>query len=276
MLDIVDLKRSTYYSVLKPVHISPQVTAINERILELYLESKGILGYRQMAYLLHQEGIKINRETVRKRMRTLGLKTKLRAKNANRLARKKWGEETNAPNLLERNFKMDHPDQAYVTDVTEWRLASKIRVYLSIILDLHNREVIDWQLSTSNNLELVKSNLRAVVQKRGDCSNVIFHSDQGQLYHNPSFQALLKENGMIQSMSRKANCLDNAVAESSFAIIKTETSYMKQFCSVEAVKSELSTYFIWYNNDRPKRYLGGLSPEQFKKVWRQNQICASP
>ena len=72
-----------------------------------------------MAYLLHQEGIKINRETVRKRMRKLGLKTKLRAKNANRLARKKWGEETNAPNLLERNFKMDHPDQAYVTDITE-------------------------------------------------------------------------------------------------------------------------------------------------------------
>ena len=83
-----------------------------------------------MAYLLHQEGIKINRETVRKRMRKLGLKTKLRAKNANRLARKKWGEETNAPNLLERNFKMDHPDQVYVTDVTEWRLANKIRVYL--------------------------------------------------------------------------------------------------------------------------------------------------
>ncbi len=128
MLDIVDVKRSTYYSVLKPVHISPQVTAVNERILELYLETKGILGYRQMTYLLHQEGIKINRETIRKRMRKLGLKTKLRAKNANRLARKKWGEETNAPNLLERNFKMDHPDQAYVTEVTEWRLASKIRV----------------------------------------------------------------------------------------------------------------------------------------------------
>ena len=71
---------------------------------------------------------------------------------------------------------------------------------------------------------------------------------------NLSFQALLKENGMIQSMSRKANCLDNAVAESSFAIIKTETSYMKPFCSVEAVKSELSIYFIWYHNDRPKRF----------------------
>ena len=138
---------------------------------------------------------------------------------------------------------MDHPDQVYVTDVTEWRLANKIRVYLSIILDLHNREVIDWQLSTSNNLELVKSNLRAVVQKRGDCSNVIFHSDQGQLYHNPSFQALLKENGMIQSMSRKANCLDNAVAESSFAIIKTETSYMKHILFSRGCKKRIKHIF---------------------------------
>lgn len=276
MLDIVGLKRSTYYSVLKPVNISPQVTAINERIIELYMESKEILGYRQMTYLLHQQGIKINKETVRNRMRKLGLKTKLRAKNANRLARKRWSEETNAPNLLERNFEMDHPDQVYVTDVTEWKLASKIRVYLSIILDLHNREVIDWQLSTSNNLELVNSNLRAVIQKKGNCNNVIFHSDQGQLYHNPSYQALLKENGMIQSMSRKANCLDNAVAESSFAIIKTETSYMERFCSVEAVKNELNTYFIWYNNKRPKRFLGGLSPVQFAEAWRQQQTYASP
>lgn len=170
-----------------------------------------------------------------------------------------------APNLIERNFKADKPNQKWVTDVTEFALFG-IKLYLSPIIDLFNGEVVSYSLSSHPNLDQVTDMLNKAFVKIPDNTNLILHSDQGWQYQHKHYQKLLKDKGIRQSMSRKGNCLDNACAENFFSLLKTELLYLQEFTSVEHFISELHSYIQWYNTKRIKLNLDGMSPVEYRLV----------
>lgn len=168
-----------------------------------------------------------------------------------------------APNLLERDFKADKPNQKWVTDVTEFALFG-IKLYLSPIIDLYNGEVISYNLSRHPNLAQTTDMLEKTFAKIPDNTNLILHSDQGWQYQHKRYQKMLAGKGIRQSMSRKGNCLDNACAENFFGLLKTELLYLQGFMFVEHFISELTEYIEWYNNKRIKLKLDGLSPVDYR------------
>lgn len=169
-----------------------------------------------------------------------------------------------APNELKRKFKADKPNQKWVTDVTEFAIKDQ-KVYLSPILDLYNGEIISYNISLRPTFNQIMDMLDKAFSKIPDNSRIILHSDQGWQYHMKRYQTRLKEKGIIQSMSRKGNCLDNSVMENFFGILKTEMFYKYKFnSSVEHLISEIENYIGYYNNKRIKCKLKGLSPVQYR------------
>ena len=168
-----------------------------------------------------------------------------------------------ADNLLNRNFKAEKANEKWVTDVTEFALFGQ-KLYLSPILDLYNGEIISFNVSSHPNFAQITDMLEKAFQKIPDNTNLILHSDQGWLYQLKPYQRMLKEKGITQSMSRKGNCLDNAVIENFFGLLKSELLYLQDFDSIECFKQELIEYIDFYNNYRIKAKLGGKSPVQFR------------
>ena len=193
-------------------------------------------------------------------MRKMGIFCRVRMHKYNSY---KGGVGKIAPNLLERNFKADKPNQKWVTDVTEFALFG-IKLYLSPIIDLYNGEVVSYNLSRHPNLVQTTDMLEKAFAKIPDNTNLILHSDQGWQYQHKHYQKMLVDKGIRQSMSRKGNCLDNACAENFFSLLKTELLYLQDFTSVEHFISELTEYIEWYNNKRIKLKLDGLSPVEYR------------
>ena len=169
-----------------------------------------------------------------------------------------------APNLLERHFKTNQPNRKWVTDVTEFKVNDQ-KLYLSPILDLFNGEVVSYNLSRHPNFKRITDMLEGAFQKLPNkVDNLILHSDQGWQYQMKSYQNLLKVKGITQSMSRKATCLDNAVAENFFGLRKTELLYLEKFDSIDQLEKAIIDYIDYYNNRRIKLKLNGLSPVQYR------------
>lgn len=168
-----------------------------------------------------------------------------------------------AANLLNREFEASRPNEKWVTDVTEFHLYGQ-KLYLSTILDLYNREIISYTLSSRPNMNMVMNMLDNAVKKLSGNENIILHSDQGWHYQMKKYQRKLNAHGIIQSMSRKGNCLDNSVMENFFGILKTELLYIQHFDSMEDFISELHEYIYYYNNRRTKRKLKGMSPIYYR------------
>ncbi len=156
-----------------------------------------------------------------------------------------------APNLLERNFEADKPNQKWVTDVTEFSLFGQ-KLYLSPILDLCSRDIVSYTIYDRPVLNMVTEMLEKAFETISDGTNLILHSDQGWHYQHKQYQGLLREKGIQQSMSRKGNCLDNAVIENFFGLLKCELLYLQKFASMEHFKAELIDYLDYYNNRRIK------------------------
>ena len=150
-----------------------------------------------------------------------------------------------APNLLNRDFHAEKPNQKWITDVTEFSLFGE-KLYLSTILDLHSSDLVSYTISDRPVLSMVTTMLNEAFAKMPDGTNLILHSDQGWQY-----QRMLQEKGIRQSMSRKGNCLDNAVIENFFGILKSELLYLQEFQSMEHFKQEFSlSIWTYYNNRR--------------------------
>lgn len=167
-----------------------------------------------------------------------------------------------APNIINRDFHANLPNQKWTTDVTEFKLFGK-KLYLSPILDMYNSEIVSYNISAKPSLSMVLDMLDKAFDKIPDNTNIVFHSDQGWQYQHNLYQRRLKEKGIIQSMSRKSNCLDNSIMENFFGLLKSELLYLKKFTSIENFKEELEKYIYWYNNKRIKLKLK-MSPIEFK------------
>ena len=175
-----------------------------------------------------------------------------------------------APNLLERNFEADKPNQKWVTDVTEFSMFGQ-KLYLSPILDLCSRDIVSYTIYDHPVLSMVTEMAEKAFAKIPDGTNLILHSDQGWHYQHKCYQQMLREKGIQQSMSRKGNCLDNAVIENFFGLLKSELLYLRKFESLEQFKSELIDYLDYYNNRRIKAKLKGLPPA----LHRQQALVAA-
>ena len=169
-----------------------------------------------------------------------------------------------APNHLERRFTATKPNQKWVTDVTEFKAKDGNKVYLSPILDLFNNEIISYTLSYSPNWVQVEKMLKLAVKRLDKTSGSILHSDQGWQYQMAAYRQILAEHGIIQSMSRKGNCLDNAVMESFFGRLKAECFYGREFNTREEIVNAVRDYLDYYNHRRIQLKLKGLSPIQYR------------
>ena len=229
---------------------------VKAEITAIYHENKGRYGNRRITMEVHKRGICLNHKTVQRLMKELGLICCVRMKKY----RSYKGEVGKiAPNLLNRDFHAEKPNQKWVTDITEFRLFGE-KLYLSPILDLYSRDLVSYTISERPVLSMVTSMVDQAFEKLPDGTNLIFHSDQGWQYQHKQYQTRLRKKGVQQSMSRKGNCLDNAVMENFFGLLKSELLYLQKFDSMEHFKRELIDYLDYYNNRRIKAKLKGLPP----------------
>ena len=170
---------------------------------------------------------------------------------------------TIAPNILQRDFKADRMNQKWVTDITEFHLFGEKR-YLSPVLDLCNGEIIAYTVMKRPIYKLVADMLSQAIVHLQPGDQVILHSDQGWHYQMKKYQEALKQYGIAQSMSRKGNCLDNAVIENFFGLLKSELLYLQEFESMEHFERELADYIHYYNHKRMKTKLKDLSPVEYR------------
>lgn len=260
LLNCMNMVRSTYYYYEKKGQVIDKYQKIKDLIKQIYNYHKGRLGYRRITLLIKKEGILINHKTVLRLMKFLGLKSLIRIKKY----RSYKGEQGKiAPNLLQRNFKADIPNQKWATDITEFNVSGN-KLYLSPIIDLFNGEIISYELSQRPVFNQVLNMLKKAFKKIPDNTNLTLHSDQGWQYQMTQYQYLLKKKGIMQSMSRKGNCLDNAIIENFFGILKSELFYLKKYTSINQLKQEIVEYINYYNNDRIKLNLKGMSPIQYR------------
>lgn len=169
-----------------------------------------------------------------------------------------------APDRLKRQFAVEMPDKAWVSDTT-FIATRQGWLYLAVVLDLYSRQVLGWAMGDRNNAKLVQDALTMAVWRRGKVDSVIIHSDQGSTYASSDYQQLLKDNALVCSMSRKGECLDNAVAESFFGTLKTELVDHEDYrCKEEAKKSLFEYIEIFYNRRRRHSYLGYVSPVEYE------------
>ena len=259
LLKQAKLSRSTYYYYISQAKRPDKYAEVKMRITELYHENKGRYGYRRITSCLKTENVIINHKTVQKLMKELNLVCKVRMKKY-----KSYKGEVGriAPNILDRQFTSARPNEKWATDVTEFGLFNK-KIYLSTIQDLYNGEIISYNITDRPNFYLVKEMLETVI-KTHDTNGVLLHSDQGWHYQMKPYQRILIGNGIIQSMSRRGNCLDNAVMENFFGHLKSELLYIQKFRTMEHFITELHEYIRYYNNDRIKLKLNGLSPVQYR------------
>ena len=260
MLELSGIARSTYYYYLKQKD-KDKYESEKEEILEIYNTNKGRYGYRRICAVLKAKGYTTNHKTVLKLMKILDLRGK-QSKNGKYHAYK--GEVGKvADNLLKRNFHADKPFQKLTTDVTEFKIGDE-KVYLSPVLDMFNREIVSYSISTSPNLQQIRDMLSGLFAKLPADARPLFHSDQGWQYQHTEYQRLLAEHNITQSMSRKGNCMDNGIMENFFGRLKVEMFYGEKFESVDAFIEHLEQYIDYYNNVRISLKLNGMSPVQYR------------
>lgn len=138
------------------------------------------------------------------------------------------------------------------------------KLYLSPVIDLYNQEIVSYELSERPSFKSVMTMLEKAFKKVNNPGSLLLHSDQGWQYQMKQYQHQLQEKGIIQSMSRKGNCLDNAVVENFFGTIKSELFYLKKYDAISQLKKEIKDYINYYNNDRIKLNLNGMSPIQYR------------
>jgi putative transposase len=253
------MARSTFYYHLKELGNPDKYELLKKDIKCIYDSQKGRYGYRRILLEAKKKGYQVNHKTVYRLMQELGLKSRIRVK---KYVSYKGEQGKIAPNLLQRNFKADEPNQKWATDITEFKVKDK-KLYLSPVIDLFNGEIISYITSESPNMKQVIDMIKKCRRKKKD-KKVILHSDQGWQYQMKTYQYMLKKKNIIPSMSRKGNCLDNAIIENFFGTIKSELFYLKKYQSITELDLEIKEYIEYYNNDRIRLNLNGMSPIQYR------------
>lgn len=246
------------------------------QITEIFYTHKKRYGYRRITLELKNRGYEVNHKKVKRLMVLLGLygitpKAKYKSYKGdmngtvkNQLLKKIIDKES-YKTYYERNFKTTRCNEKWSTDVSEFHIAAG-KLYLSPILDLHNREIISYNISTSPNYKQTKNMLEKAFRTYPHLDGLLFQSDQGWQYQMEDYRIHLKNRGIIQSMSRKGNCLDNSPIENFFGRMKTEMFYGHEyeFQSLDELRMAMEEYIEYYNTQRISTKLKGLTPVQYR------------
>ncbi len=256
---IAKVSRAGYYKWKKYIQRagrSSNDANLKEHILAIH-RLRPYYGYFRMRTALRREGIVVNHKKVRRLMRELGIRSVIRKK------RPFMGRKPSIvfSNILARNFYAEAPRQKLATDITYVRIGDHF-VYLSAVTDLFNNEIIAWELSSRNDLQLVLDTVYRL--ETGD--GTLLHSDQGFQYTSKQYAALLKKRGFIGSHSRRGNCFDNACIESFFSHLKTEKLYLEEPKDETSARNMIAEFIEYYNKERFQKKLGDRSPVEFREA----------
>ncbi|OAZ40496.1 integrase [Paenibacillus polymyxa] len=263
LLELAHVSRAGYYKWRKNQQTTQQRKQ-EEELLESHMLSihriHPYFGYLRMTVALRREGILVNHKKVYRLMKKLGIRSVIRKK------RRFFGKQASVVNAnrLDRQFQADSPLSKLVTDITYIRAGERF-VYLSVIQDLFNNEIVAWRLSERNDLALVSETLD-VLSKNVNMEGVILHSDQGFQYTSKPFNRKLKQLGMLGSHSRRGNYLDNACIESFFSHLKTEKIYLTKPGTLVEVEQHVREYISFYNENRFQKKLNNRSPIEYQKT----------
>ena len=260
MLDWVKMARSTFYYHIAHAEDNDGYDELRRKIKTKFEVSKRRYGYRRICLQFRGDGYIVNHKTVLKLMKQMGLHPNRKKRHYHSY---KGDVGKVAPNILQRDFKAEKPNLKWTTDVTQVNIKD-YKVYLSPILDMFNGEIISYTISRSPNLSMVIKMLNKAFSKHKDLDGLIMHSDQGWHYQHARYQKMLLDHNIKQSMSRKGNCLDNAMMENFFGLMKNELLYVNDYESIENFEKDLRKYIVWYNNKRIKLRLKGMSPVQYR------------
>jgi transposase InsO family protein len=272
MCRVLKVSRSGYYRWLKrkPSQRKLDNQRLDAEILQIYDGSKGRYGSPKITQELRDRGRRVGKNRVARRMRKAGLRSKIRRKY--RVTTDSKHRFAVSPNLVERNFTALAPDRVWVSDITYLATRSGW-LYLTVIIDLFSRMVVGWALSNSLSHEMVVVALKRAIRRRRPGKKLVFHSDRGVQYACNDFRKELNKHKFIQSMSRKGDCWDNAVAESFFSIIKTELVYHQRYEGHQDTLHSIFEYIeIFYNRQRRHSTLDYLCPAEYEK--QKLKLCA--
>lgn len=265
-LKIAELPKSSFYEWKRKIeNFVEKDKEIKDEIKEIANQSMQRYGYRRILKILRSKGFVINHKKVLRIMKELNLLCKKFRTKSRKYSSYKGKIGKIAGNLINRNFYANKPNKIWLTDVTEFRLTGKEeKLYLSPILDIFNGEIISYSISKNPTTDFTNKSLDNALDKFGILNGLVIHSDQGLHYQHTSWSKRLEERGIKQSMSRKGNCLDNSPMENFFGLLKQEMFYGEDFKSYQHLKLEIVEYIRWYNEERIKEKLNGLSPIEYR------------
>lgn len=265
VLKQVDIPEATYHYHIHHMNNEDPNQEWKKLISALFHKHEGRYGYRRIYLELRAQGYVINHKKVQRIMGELNLKCgKFKRKSRYNSYKGKVGKV--AKNRMNRRFTTPYRLQKLVTDVTEFKCTGDIKLYLSPILDLYNGEIISFEISNRPTLDFVLAPLDQAIKiiKKEATYRTTIHSDQGWHYQHNKWVRTLKTNKIFQSMSRKATCADNASMENFFGLLKQEMYYGEELLSYDALKQKIEVYINYYNNERIKQKLAGMSPVQYR------------
>ena len=262
LLQVAGLARSTFYYQCHAILRTEQQSDMELKIRAVYDEHKGRYGYRRItAALCRSMAEPVNHKCVQRLMQTMGLRALIRARK--RFRHVPSISDVHVPNVLQRDFFAEAPNQKWVTDVTEFNVHGQ-KLYLSACMDLYNGEIIAHRMARRPVFDLVSDTLQEALARSACAFELIVHSDQGWHYKMQPYRALLAFHGVRQSMSRRGNCFDNAVIESFFGTLKAEYYHLETHDGIAALEAGVHDYIRYYNHERIKLGLQGLSPVVYR------------
>ncbi|MFE8701988.1 IS3 family transposase [Cytobacillus sp. FJAT-54145] len=271
---VVGIPEATYHYHVKNFEREDPDTELKELITHLFKKFHERYGYKRITGELKKLGYCINHKKVYRLMRELGLKCVKFMRKSRKYNSYKGNVGKIAKNRLSRRFSTPTPLQKLVTDTTEFKCLGEEKLYLNPILDLYNGEIISFGIKKRPTLDLVMEPLNETIEKIKNLSThrTTIHSDQGWHFQHNKWVKTLKKNKVFQSMSRKATCADNASMENFFGILKQEMYYGEKLVSYEELKRRIEEYIYWYNHERSKEKLAGLSPVEYRT--QSSQLAA--
>lgn len=263
LCDIAGIPRSSYYKWLN--RVVPEQEALNKILAEnikAIHEEFPEKGYRMIRDILERDyGFPVSDNRILRICRALGIKSTIKYRNEGCTVSDRNPQHI-AENVLGRDFHADRPNEKWLTDVTEFKYyigEEKRKIYLSAILDLFDRRIVAYVIGDRNNNPLVYDTFDKAVAANPD-ARPIFHSDRGFQYTSNEFHQKLKDQKMVQSMSRIGKCIDNGPMEGFWGILKRERYYKRKFSSRESLVTMIENYIEYYNGRRYQRKLGVLTP----------------
>jgi len=262
MSKVLNVSTSGFYKWRKSDSVrAEKIALLDQQILQVFEDSDSTYGSPRVFEALQKESVEVSESTIARSMNRLKITPKKRKKYKNTTDSKH--DNPISPNILNRCFKATELGKVWVSDITYIPLKYGF-VYLTTVLDLADRMVVGWNLSNNmTDQDTTIAALKKALKNRPIEEGLIFHSDRGSQYASVDFRKLLVQYKCIQSMSRKGNCWDNAVAESFFKTIKSEKLNRYNFASMDEVYTTVFRYIEgWYNAKRIHSSLGGMSPRE--------------